>query len=905
MVAEFVGREAELRELEHHLATALNGQGQVVLVSGEAGIGKTSLVERFLALTAQRHPEVSIARGQCSERFGHGEAYLPFSEALGTLLSSEEERSLRDEVLGIALETAPSWLEAVPAVGQALRASFETAQAVRQRFGGEVSQVTAPDREHMLQEYAGVLTRLSEENPLLLFVDDLQWSDAASVDLLVHLSRRIGGCRVLILGTYRPSDVDVGKNGQPHPLRKAVLDMHRYNACQEMALDRLARHECAALISAEFPRNDFPASLSDLLFDHSEGNALFITEMLRLLEEDGLIQEHDRTWQLAQAVDDLPLPKSVESVVTMRLDRLEADLRRALRYASAQGERFLSTVLAAVLEVEELGLEERLVVAEQMHRLIRSRGGLELGRELATVYQFTHVLFQEALYDGLNPKERVLLHRRTGLAMERLSGQAADDIAPQLAAHFTEGRLFEKALHYSMAAGRRAQKLYAVQEAIAHYEHAKTLLGRVEPTREQRLCIEEGLGDMLTLQGEHDAALEHLERARGLLARDRVMAPSLAGLCRKTAMLHERKGEYQAAFDWLKQGLGVLDDDTALEVARIRLAGAGIYSRQGKHSEALNWCRSGLAIARQRSSQPVLAHATYLLGTIHGHLGRFEDAITCARQSLTLYEELGDPAGQIKALNNLGAASRGLDDWPAAIDYYRRGSELAEKIGDVNSVAIVTHNLGNILLQQGNLGMAVRCYERSRGIWEAIGFPFGVAASWSGLGKAYAECSEWERALDCLKRSERQFKEIASDHFLPEVYRRQAVVHLNTGQLEVARELVDQSLALATKLDVALERGMSLRVSGQINLARGAWEEAEAALRESLEILQEQRNRYQMAETLVQLGRLYRAEAEAWDRADAARAGVAKAELVLAQAREVFEDLGAKRALARLEEAIK
>jgi tetratricopeptide (TPR) repeat protein len=301
----------------------------------------------------------------------------------------------------------------------------------------------------------------------------------------------------------------------------------------------------------------------------------------------------------------------------------------------------------------------------------------------------------------------------------------------------------------------------------------------------------------------------------------------------------------------------------------------------------------------------VLAHATYLLGTIHGHLGRFEDAITCARQSLTLYEELGDPAGQIKALNNLGAASRGLDDWPAAIDYYRRGSELAEKIGDVNSVAIVTHNLGNILLQQGNLGMAVRCYERSRGIWEAIGFPFGVAASWSGLGKAYAECSEWERALDCLKRSERQFKEIASDHFLPEVYRRQAVVHLNTGQLEVARELVDQSLALATKLDVALERGMSLRVSGQINLARGAWEEAEAALRESLEILQEQRNRYQMAETLVQLGRLYRAEAEAWDRADAARAGVAKAELVLAQAREVFEDLGAKRALARLEEAIK
>jgi tetratricopeptide (TPR) repeat protein len=900
VTSEFVGRESELEQLERHLTTAIDGRGHVILVSGEAGIGKTTLVERFLALAAKRHPQIAIAEGQCSERFGHGEAYLPFIEALGTLLSGEEETSLRDKVLSIALETAPSWLEAVPAVGQALRASYETAQAVRERFGGEPSRVTAPDREHVLQEYAGVLTRLSQENPLLLFVDDLQWGDAASVDLLVHLSRRIGGCRILILGTYRPSDVDVGRDGQPHPLRKAVLDMRRYSVCQEMALDRLARHECAALVSAEFPDNDFPPSLLDLLFRHSEGNALFITEMLRLLRADGFIREQDETWHLVQPVEGLPLPQSVESVVVMRIDRLETDLSRALRYASAQGERFLSTVLADVLETDELGLEEALDIAERIHRLVRSRGELELGWELATLYQFSHVLFQEILYERLKPKERVLLHRRTGLALEEFYGQSAEDIAPQLAAHFTAGRLFDRAFHYSLMAGRQAQRLYAVQEAIAHYEHARTLLQRVEPTREQSLSIEEGLGDMLMLQGEHDAALEHFRRARELLADDPEASDGLASVCWKTAMLYKRKGKYGTAFQWLGRGLDAVGSDATPEKARIYLAGSGVFSIQGKHQQALDWCKAGLAIARQLSSRPLLAHATYLLGTIHGHLGRCEEEIACARQSLALYEELGDPVGQIKALNNLGVATMEGGDWEAAIDYYRRGIGLGEKIGDVNSVAIMTHNLGNILLEQGHLGAAVRAYERSLDIWESIGLPFGVAASWSGLGKAYIEYGEWARALDCLDRSERQFTEIESDLFLPEVYRRQALVHVNMERLEEARELVDRSIALADELGMALEKGISLRVSGQIHVACEAWEAAEAALRESLEILREQGNQYRIGETLYQLGQLYRTQADAGD-----RAGAAKAELVLGKAREILEGLGAKRALARVEEAIK
>jgi adenylate cyclase len=898
----FVGREPELEQLEGYLKAAIAGQGQTVLVSGEAGIGKTFLMERFLALTAERYPQVRIAQGQCSELFSQGEGYLPFIEALGMLLVGKDQKSVREKVLTIVSDTGPSWLGAIPVVGKWLKVSVQTAQAVRTEFGpGPAAQVTAPDRERMLQEYVGVLTRLAQDSPLLLFLDDLQWSDTASVDLLVHLSRRIRGSPILILGTYRPSDVDVGHDGQPHPLRKAILEMHRYNACQEMPLARLERQDCAALITAEFPDNDFSTSFLDFLFRHSEGNALFIMEMLRFLRDQGLVQRRNGTWHLMQSVESVQVPRSVESIVTMRIDRLEADLRRSLQYASVQSERFLSIPLAKVLEMDELDLEEWLGAAERVHRFIRTEGDLEIGWELTTVYEFAHVLFQKLLYDGLQPRQRLLLHRRTGLALEELYGQEADEIASQLALHFTEGRVFDKALDYSLAAGREAQRLYAAHEAIAHYERAQSLLERVGGgDHEQQLSIEEGLGDMRAMLAEHDAALAHYEQARSLLAAVPEASERLAGLCRKTAMLYERKGQYDTAFRWLEQGLSVLAGDATLETARIRLAGTGIYQRQGKHRHSLEWCELALEMARQVGGQAELAHGTYLLGNIHWRLGDNAEALACAQRSLALYEEMGDLVGQAKVLNNLGITYMESGHWAAALGHYRRAIELEEQLGDVHGVAKVTNNQGIVLLWQGDLDAAAHAYQKSMDIWEAIGFPIGVALSWSNMGQVCAERGEWEQALDYLQRSQRRFEEIKSELFLPEVTRRLAVVHLGLGQLEEARQLGERSVALATELGMGLEKGISLRVMGQVHLAFEEWEQAEEALTASLSILEEQDNRYRMGETLSHLGRLYLARARSGD-----PEATAKASSALERAEAIFEELGAERDLTKVKEVFK
>lgn len=263
------------------------------------------------------------------------------------------------------------------------------------------------------------------------------------MDLLVHLSRRIRGSPILILGTYRPSDVDVGRHGQPHPLRKAVQDMHRYDVCQDMPLDRLEQDEFTALITAEFPDNDFPGSFLDSLFRRSGGTALFITEMLRFVRDQGLVERRNGTWHLRQPVESIRLPRSVESIVAMRIDRLGEDLRRPLQNASVEGERFLSTSLAKVSNVDELLLEERLGVAEHVHRFIRTEGELEIGWRLATVYEFAHVLFQKTLYDGLQPKQRVLLHRRVGLALRGWAGRAGPRSVLFVGADYTDIEHFD------------------------------------------------------------------------------------------------------------------------------------------------------------------------------------------------------------------------------------------------------------------------------------------------------------------------------------------------------------------------------------------------------------------------------------------------------------------------------
>jgi tetratricopeptide (TPR) repeat protein len=546
------------------------------------------------------------------------------------------------------------------------------------------------------------------------------------------------------------------------------------------------------------------------------------------------------------------------------------------------------------LAEEREGLEQHLLTLQQ-EEMVRERARMP---ELE--YIFKHELTREAAYQTLLKKERRAMHRHVAEALEHLFPQRIEEHLGLLAYHWEQSGDLERATGYLLRAGDKARLAYAHQESIEYYQRAQTMLQKSgRGTDGQWLAAEEGLGDVRAVLGEHGRALAHYERARALAASAAGSSERLAGLCRKTAMLHERKGQYAAALQWLDQGLSAVGVEQTLETSRIRLAGAGVHSRQGQHHQALEWCQLGLEIARQLNAPAELAHGTYLLGTIHGHLGHSADEIACARQSVALYEDTGDLVGQANALNNLGIACKESGDWDAAMDCFKRALELDEELGNVHDVAKVTNNLGNVLLQRGQLDGAAQAYHKSLDLWTAIDFPLGVALSLSNLGEVGVEGGEWEAALDNLKRSEQLFQQIQSQHFLPEVYRRQALAYLGLGQAAEAQRNAERSVSLAAELGMELEKALSLRVLGHVLVALGKWAQAEEPLLSSLDVLKRQDNRFGMGQTLHQLGCLYHEQSRAGDTAAADNSRAA-----LESARTIFAELGAQRELEKVREAM-
>lgn len=425
----FVGREPELKKLEELLGQAAGGAGRMVFITGEPGIGKTTLADEFLRRSRKRYPGFLLARGRCLEQYGTGEAYLPFLDAMASLLAGP----WRERVAAMLRTYAPTWCLQLPA-------SFASGGDL-ERFQRETIGAT---KERLLREMGDALGALTAGTLLVILLEDLHWADPSSADLLSSLCQRTGGQQLLIIGTFRPEDLEISN----HVLKTYKLEMQAHNLCDEIALGSLSDEHIASYLDARFAPNDFPAELPALIRRKTEGHPLFVTSLVQFLAERQDIVRVNEYWSLVRLLSelDLEVPESVRSMIRKKIDALEEEDRRALQYASVEGEEFISTVAAKLLVTGDLILEERLDRLDKVHRLIQSRGEEELpdGR-LATRYRFAHAIFQNVLYGDLISKRRTLLHRQAGDQLVEHYGDQAPRIASQLAMHFERGRDFQRA----------------------------------------------------------------------------------------------------------------------------------------------------------------------------------------------------------------------------------------------------------------------------------------------------------------------------------------------------------------------------------------------------------------------------------------------------------------------------
>jgi ABC-type oligopeptide transport system substrate-binding subunit/DNA-binding SARP family transcriptional activator len=508
----FVGREPELAQLHSYLEGVLAGRGQVAFITGEAGSGKTALVEEFARRAQAVFEDLVVAGGNGNAYTGHGDPYLPFREILNLLVDEVEGRwgqgiisaqnvkrlqVLRAQSFQTLLKIGPDLIDTFISIS-ALTGSAASPDMLKrlnrqQGTGNSTARVAQSD---LFEQYTNVLLTLARQRPLLLVIDDAQWADVASINLMFHLGRKLSGSRILLLVTYRPDDIALGRSvtpqpgsiylaasspvteyGERHPLEAVINELHRIYGNIQVDLDRkMSQDFVEALIDTQ--PNQLGPEFRTALYRQTGGHPLFTVELLRDMQErENIVRDDQGRWIEGTTLNWPALPARIEAVIKERIDRLPAELRDLLAVASVEGEVFTAQVVAQIQGLGERPLLRHLsqeLVAR--HRLIQAQGEIQVGFRFLSRYQFTHTLFQQYLYHTLSAGEQRLIHGEIAAVLEALYQDQTDLITVQLARHYAGAGQSEQAVDYLLKAGDRARSLYAHQQASEFYEQALTFL---------------------------------------------------------------------------------------------------------------------------------------------------------------------------------------------------------------------------------------------------------------------------------------------------------------------------------------------------------------------------------------------------------------------------------------------
>jgi predicted ATPase/DNA-binding winged helix-turn-helix (wHTH) protein len=657
-----VGRAAELAHLHQCFAQAHGGQRQLVMITGEPGIGKTALVDAFLHQVAAcgsppdaRHGAVGpapppartplpwIGRGQCIEHFGAGEAYLPILEALGRLGRQPDGA----HITAVLRQQAPTWLVQLPAL---LRPP--DLEALQHRVLG-----ATPAR--MLRELADALEALTAEVLLVLVLEDLHWSDTATVTLLAHLAHRPEPARLLVLGTYRPVEVIM----RAHPLHGVTQELQVHGRCAELPLDGLSAAAVAEYLALRFPGwAPQPVSrreLARVLHQHTEGNPLFLVTVVQDLVARGLLVERAGHWVLTQAGEAVAgeVPQSLRQLIEQHLERLPAAEQQVLEAGSVAGVEFAAAAVAAGVRKEVEEVEQRCAHLVRGEHFLRASGmaawpdGTVSGR-----YSFRHALYQRVLYERVAAAGRRRLHQRIGERVEGAYGDRVDEVAAELAMHFEQGRDYGRAVQYLRQGGENALRRSAHVEAIHLLTQGLEVLKMLPDTPEraqQELDLQITLGPALVAtKGTAAPEVEQTyARARALCARvsdTPRLFPTLRGLCR----FYRNKGALLTARDLGEQLVRLAQRETArtprleaYEAHGPTLFYLGEYPSARTHFEqgiALIDPAMQRALAHRRDEAPGVVCLAFAANTLWC-LGYPTQAVRRSQEALALAQELAHP----------------------------------------------------------------------------------------------------------------------------------------------------------------------------------------------------------------------------------------------------------------------
>jgi len=868
MVGPYLGRDTELTQLHEFSDGCLTDrQGRLITVTGEAGLGKSRLISEWVAQIPPDGFTVWRGRGlPYAEGTGYGVFRSLLRDALDSYADPDQWQSRVSEPFR-------------PLIRRLLELPQpESEEALWEHLSPErTSQLTALGiREWLINE--------TSHRPLILILDDFHWADDLSRQVLQSLLALINESRILFCIIMRPH-AGAGLDG-------TQLDPAM---CCHITVPPLTDSESRVLLSSFVDLDGVPDATVETILTRAEGNPFYIEEFVRMLIEQEVLHLQNGKWSAVSLPElaNLDLPTSLRGLMLARVDRLPENLRYLLQHATVIGLQFDP----ALLQVIEHRLR-RVDNIDPMIDRLSEMGLLQLRTAAGPhTYAFRHILTQETVYHSILRSERPELHRVVAESIEELYGGVLDLHVEALALHYDRARVRDKALHYALWAGKRAQDRFANREALGHYSRALQLSQHLGQTGEARWQAAVGLGDIQQHVGEYEDAVTFYEATlndytqAGPIARADVMM--------KLGRAWDKLGNLEKAESWLKSAateIAHTDERTPAIEAEIYGALGWLTLRSGDLPSAQALLERAASLVETTDDYGVLSSTLNRLGAVYLGQGQRRKAAAAVERSLDIRERLGDLLGVARSSNNLGILLRGSGDWEGALKTYRRSLKAMQTIGDAEGVAIAHTNIGNVYIDIGDWDQAETNLQHSYELAQRIANPYEKAQANMNLGRLYLRKSEYGKAARYLDTALVLYAQVgaSANPNVIDAYWLQGLLYLEQGEITRAHSWSERSFALLTESTgesdgESSEWGRYHQLVGRLVLTQGRVSEARERLTRAKTIFEANashadvgRTGYWLAQALMRAGEPIAARDE------------------LMQARTIFEELGAQVDLARV-----
>jgi predicted ATPase/class 3 adenylate cyclase len=889
-----IGRQQELERLINASDCLERSEGRIICLIGEAGLGKSRLIhemrQAILPITINnRRSSVNSPRPLAwyqteSLPYESEHPYAMFQRLIRRLvgLGAEDSPTLLKEKFKAFSATQFRVDELPDEERNGLSQVFESlfglkSEEDKRPLESEPSLEGEAFRDRLYTVMKHLWRYQAEQGPVVLVAEDLHWSDPASVALLKHLMPLCDQVPLLLIFVLRPDRESPGWK-----LRQVAAEEypHRYS---EIALQPLSRERSSLLVDSLLQISDLPQRLREHILERSEGNPLFVEEMVRSLIDHRVVvrDEKGERWQATSEGQNIDIPDNLQGLLVARIDRLAEDTRRTLQIASVAGRSFYYRVLARIVELAE-ELDGQLLTLQQTDMIREARRVPELE------YNFRHALTQEAAYSTILLRERQVFHRQVGEALEALFPKQTDKLAGELAGHFFQAGDYERALKYYIISGDRAFHLHALDESISHYSQALSLVDQTEAGIQELTKLYTRIGRALELSDQYDEALSTYQRMESI-ARDRDdQTMLLAALMSRFTL----RAIVTPVHDLLRaEALSEQTLDLARELedqaaeATILWNTMNLYRYTSRMRQAIDCGERSLTLARKLNLREQTAYTLNDIAHCYEGIGQFYQAKEALREAAVIWTELGNKPMLADSLSSAVWPNRYTGEYETALWASNEAYTICQSIGNVRGQAYSRYDIGFVHWDRGQPSRALEAMEESLRQGEMVDFytprlftRIGMAAVYGGLGDP----------LRGLKLARLALEYAESEVPIYRVYSLSALVELHLLQGNVAEAAAALSLAQSDPLRDAYPASNIhfLLAVGKLAHGQGDYTQAIAVIETLLTKLRQFGAKAFMPDALYLQGRAY----EELEQGQSARK-------CLQEARANAENIGSRRML--------